>query len=126
MSFVTGLRCVFCGRVHSTRVGYTCPDCGITGILDVQYDYRAIGKRLNRKSLARRADRSHWRYRELLPISDRSPLPALPVGWTPILETAALARHVGVRKLYLKADGRNPTGSLKDRPSAVGVAKALE
>ncbi len=126
MSFVTGLRCVFCGRVHPTRVGYTCPDCGITGILDVQYDYRAIGKRLDRKSLARRGDRSHWRYRELLPISDRTPLPTLPVGWTPILETPALARHVGVRKLYLKDDGRNPTGSLKDRASSIGVAKALE
>ncbi len=126
MSFVTGLRCVFCGRVHAARVGYTCPDCGITGILDVQYDYRAIGKKLHRKSLSRRGGRDHWRYRELLPISDRTPIPALPVGWTPILETATLARHVGVRKLYLKDDGRNPTGSLKDRASSIGVAKALE
>ncbi len=126
MSFVTGLRCVFCARLHPTRVGYTCPDCGITGILDVQYDYRAIGRKLGRKALARRADRSQWRYRELLPISDRTPIPSLQVGWTPILETPALARHVGIRKMNLKDEGRNPTGSLKDRASAVGVAKALE
>jgi threonine synthase len=126
MSFLTGLRCVFCGRVHPTRVGFTCPDCGITGILDVEYDYRAIARRLDRKSLTRRAERNHWRYRELLPISERTPLPSLPVGWTPILETAPLARHLAIRKLYLKDDGRNPTGSLKDRASSVGVAKALE
>jgi len=38
MEFVTGLQCVFCGKVYSTRVPYTCPACGITSTLDVQYD----------------------------------------------------------------------------------------
>ena len=126
MNFVTGLKCVLCGTVYSTRVGYTCPRCGIAGILDVEFDYAAIGRRLTRRRLAGRFDQSHWRYRELLPIGADAALPALAVGWTPLTPAAALARHLGVRTLFLKDDGRNATGSLKDRASSVGVVKARE
>jgi threonine synthase len=126
VNFVTGLRCVFCGTVYSTRVPYTCPRCGIAGILDVEFDYPAIARRLTRRRLAGRFDQSHWRYRELLPIGADSALPALAVGWTPLTPAAPLARHLGVRALFLKDDGRNATGSLKDRASSVGVVKARE
>jgi threonine synthase len=126
VNFVTGLKCVFCGTVHSTRVPYTCPRCGISGILDVEFDYPAIARRLTRRRLASRSEQSHWRYRELLPIGAEAALPALAVGWTPLTPAASLARHLGVRTLYLKDDGRNATGSLKDRASSVGVVKARE
>ena len=126
MEFVTGLKCVFCGATYSTRVPYTCPACGITGILDVQYDYPGIAKRLSRRSLAKRTEYSHWRYRELLPIRTDAALPALQVGWTPIVRADSLARHLGLETLYLKDDGRNPSGSLKDRASSVGIVKARE
>jgi threonine synthase len=124
--FVTGLKCVFCGAVYPTRAGLTCPACGVTGILDVQYDYRAMSRVLTRRKLASRADHTHWRYRELLPIGDGAQLPALAVGWTPILASDKMARHLGVRQLLIKDEGRNPTGSLKDRASSVGVVKAVE
>ena len=126
MNFITGLKCVFCGTVHSTRVPYTCPRCGIAGILDVEFDYPAIARRLTRRRLAGRFEQSHWRYRELLPIGADAALPALAVGWTPLTPAAPLARHLGVRTLFLKDDGRNATGSLKDRASSVGVVKAKE
>jgi len=96
------------------------------GILDVRYDYPAIARRLTRRALARRAERTHWRYRELLPMLNDAVLPGLAVGWTPICQAASLARHLGLKALYLKDDGRNPTGSLKDRASSVGVVKACE
>jgi len=126
VNFVTGLKCVFCGTVYSTRVPYTCPRCGIAGILDVEFDYPAIARRLTRRRLAERAEHSHWRYRELLPIGADAALPALAVGWTPLTAAAPLARHLGVRTLFLKDDGRNATGSLKDRASSVGVVRARE
>jgi threonine synthase len=107
-------------------VAYTCPRCGIAGILDVEFDYPAIARRLTRRRLAGRAEQSHWRYRELLPIGAEAALPALAVGWTPLTPAAPLARHLGVRTLFLKDDGRNATGSLKDRASSVGVVKARE
>jgi len=125
MQFVTGLKCVCCDRVFSTRVPYTCPRCGVTGILDVQYDYVAIRRRLTRKALAKRA-LTHWRYGELIPVSARAVRPNLAVGWTPVVQSSALAKHLGIRTLYLKDDGRNPTGSFKDRASSVGVTLALE
>lgn len=126
MSFVRGLRCVFCGAAYSTRIAYTCPACGIGGILDVEYDYAAIGRRLTRRSLAKRPQHDHWRYRELLPIGEGAALPALSVGWTPVVLTKPLARHVGVSTLYLKDDGRNPSASLKDRASSIGAVRARE
>ena len=124
MSFVVRLRCVLCGATYSTRTPYTCPACGITGILDVEYDYPAVRRRLTRRVLTKRTDRSHWRYRELLPIDERSALPPLQVGWTPISEAKALARHIGARTLVLKDDGRNPSGSLKDRASSIAAVRA--
>jgi threonine synthase len=60
----------------------------------------------------------------LLPIRKDAVLPSLSIGWTPIAQTNSLARHLGLKALFLKDDGRNPTGSLKDRASAVGVVKA--
>jgi len=98
----------------------------VNGILDVLYDYPAIARTLTRRTLARRPGYSHWRYRELLPIRAASRLPALSVGWTPLTPAPSLARHLGVKTLFLKDDGRNPTGSLKDRASALGVVKAHE
>ncbi len=126
MEFVRGLKCVFCGARYAVSVGLTCPACGITGILDVEYDYAAIARRLTRRRLAARREQTHWRYRELLPIRKDAELPALAVGWTPLTPAPALARHLGLKHLFLKDDGRNPTGSLKDRASAVGVVKARE
>ncbi len=126
MSFVTGLKCVLCGAEYPARTVMTCPKCGVTGILDVRYDYRAVARRLTRRALAARAERSHWRYRELLPVGDRARLPDLAVGWSPLTPAPALARHLGLRGLWLKDDGRNPSASLKDRASSVGVVKALE
>ena len=126
---MTGLKCVTCGAEYGPRgprSPMTCPRCGITGILDVQYDYRAVARRLTRRALARRADLSHWRYRELLPIGERARLPDLAVGWSPLRSAPALARHLGLGSLLLKDDGRNPSASLKDRASAVGAVKALE
>jgi threonine synthase len=126
MNFVRGLRCVLCGEIYSTRVPYTCPHCGINGILDVQYDYAAIRRQLTKRRLAARQEKNHWRYRELLPIRDGATLPALSVGWTPVTLAPSLARELGLKTLFLKDDGRNPTGSLKDRASSVGVVKARE
>lgn len=124
--FVTGLRCVACGKAHPIGTPYTCPDCGEPGILDFEYDYPSIARRLSAEVLARRSDQSQWRYRELLPIGDDSALPPVSVGGTPMADAPKVARHLGLASLLLKDDGRNPTGSLKDRASALGVVKAHE
>ena len=92
----------------------------------MQYDYQAVARRLTRRVLAKRAGNSQWRYRELLPVRTESAVPDLAVGWTPLTAAPALGRHIGIASLMLKDDGRNATGSMKDRASAVGVVKARE
>lgn len=127
MDHVTGLKCVLCGKEWGTdETLYTCPECGIEGILDVLYDYDLIGRRLTKEALKDNQERSIWRYIDLLPIADRSLIPPLQVGWTPLYHAERLGQSLAMPQLYIKDDGRNPTASFKDRASAVGVTKARE
>src|SRR5437870_2181201 len=122
---VTGLRCVRCNEVYKLNTTNTCPRCGIEGILDVEYDYDRVALTLTRASLAERGQ-THWRYHELLPLATNTRLPHLQVGWTPIYEAPQIAEALGLRAVYIKDDGRNPTASLKDRASSMGTVKACE
>ncbi|MPM47134.1 Threonine synthase [bioreactor metagenome] len=70
--------------------------------------------------------RNMWRYRELLPVEEATAPPPLRVGWSPLYRADRLAAELGLRTLYIKDDGQNPTSSLKDRASAMAVAKAIE
>jgi threonine synthase len=124
-AYVTGLTCLICGASYPHGNVFTCTRCGQQGILDVQYDYDAIRDALKRVPLEDRR-REIGRYGELLPVSPDVPVPSLPVGWTPIIEVPRLAAAVGVGRLLVKDDGRNPTSSFKDRASWVGVSKARE
>ena len=65
-----------------------------------------------------------WRYREVLPIGADTPIPPISVGGSPVSESAALADWLGVARAVITDDGRNPSASLKDRASAIGVALA--
>ncbi len=121
------LRCVLCGRSYAPDApGYTCDVCGLDGTLDVLYDLDEVRRTLSREKLAGDLRPSLWRYAPLLPVENESSLPPLAVGWSPLYSSDLLAQRYGVKALYVKDDGRNPTGSLKDRASAVGVARARD
>lgn len=121
------LKCVLCGKEFSPDADIcVCDVCGLDGTLDVVYDMEEAGKRMTRGSLAANRDMTLWRYRALLPVDEKTRIPPLAVGWSPLYKNEKLASEYGVRELFIKDDGRNPTASLKDRASAVGVAKALE
>ena len=122
---LTGFVCIVCGRSYAPGDHQTCTVCGPGGILDARYDYDAARVCLTAEALAGRS-RDMWRYQEVLPVPEGARRPDVQVGWSPIREAPRLAAAVGVRRLFLKDDGRNPTSSFKDRASAVGVTKALE
>ena len=117
-------KCVRCGKTYAAVPDLTTCECG--GILDIIYDYESIKARLTKEVLANRAERSMWRYRELLPIEEGAVPTPLRVGWSPLYEEPRLAQQLGLGRLYVKDDGQNPTASLKDRASAMAVAKARE
>lgn len=122
---ILNLRCVRCHASYGLDVRYTCAQCGLEGVLDIEYDYDRVARTLTREALAGR-EFNHWRYRELLPIAADARLPHLQVGWTPVYAAPRLAAELDLPALYIKDDGRNPTASFKDRASSVGVVKACE
>ena len=124
MKNVKYAQCVKCGKIYEATPNLTNCQCG--GILDIIYDYDYIKTILTKEKLAARRDNSMWRYRELLPVEEDTPNTPLRVGWSPLYEADTLAKQLGIRKLYVKDDGINPTASLKDRASAMAVAKARE
>jgi threonine synthase len=105
-------------------VGYTCPVCG--GVLDVKYDYDSIASSVSHATLRADPEISIWRYEPFLPVDPGSPRPRLRVGGTPLYSSEALASELGLASVLVKDDGMNPTASLKDRASAVAVARAME
>ena len=127
LDHVASLTCVVCGEAYGTgEARYTCLREGNEGILDVRYDYDLIGSRVSPESLRDVRDRTMWRYRPLLPITDDAELPPLTVGGTPMYDAPRLAGALGVRRVWVKDEGRQPTASLKDRASSMAVVKARE
>ncbi|WP_254761592.1 threonine synthase [Natrinema marinum] len=116
-----GLECVDCGAAVDAAESHRCPDCG--GSLDPSYDYDAID--LDRETLADRPFDSQWRYAELLPFA-REAAVTTDEGATPLVDCPELADELGVERVLIKDDGRNPTGSSTDRGASVAVTAAAE
>ena len=122
---VTGAKCTICGRISPAEPETTtCPHCG--GILDIEYDYDYIRSALRKQPLAERNDPTMWRFLEFLPVEGTGTRPRLRVGGSPLYRADALGKKLGIRELWIKDDGQNPTASLKDRASAMAVIKAGE
>jgi threonine synthase len=117
-----GLECVDCGGAFDAEdATHRCPDCG--GILDPTYDYDRID--LSREDLASRRFDSMWRYEELLPFP-REAAVSMGEGATGLVECPRLAAELGVGRVLLKDEGRNPTGTFKDRGHAAAVTAAVQ
>ncbi len=114
--------CSSCGARYGIEdVDSTCPACGPEGLLDLAVDH----ERLRSTGAVLEGPLTLWRYLPLLPLSGPTRVRA-DVGGTPLIEAPGLAGSAGVASVHVKDEGRNPSGSLKDRASAVVVARALE
>ncbi len=127
MEHVLSLKCLICNKEYQPQeIEYVCPDHGNEGIVDVQYDYDLIGRRISQGDLLHSTDHTIWRYKPLLPVQADVFVPPLTVGWTPLYKTTRLAAELGLKYLWVKDDGRLPTASFKDRASAMAIVKAQE
>lgn len=123
-SFLTHLECSSCGLTHDAdRLQTVCRACG--KVLLARYDLTEARRALNRDDLIGRPG-SLWRYAELLPVRDDDNVVTLGEGWTPLLPANRLGEALGCRRVLLKDEGLNPTGSFKARGMAVAVSRALE
>jgi len=116
--------CGICGQEFSPEeIRYRCDACN--GPLWITYDYAGLTKKVTAESLSARRP-GLWKYRELLPVSSSTEPVSLGEGATPLHMAKALANFSGLSDLFLKDEGRNPTGAFKDRGSSVGVTVAVE
>ncbi len=116
-------QCSTCGKTYPRdEVRYLCPACAkqyrpgipLVGVLSVRFDYGALRKKFKKAS-------PDW---SLFSAVETKHYPAYPVGGTPFHPAAALGRELRCENLWVKNDGLNPSGSLKDRASFLVVAEA--
>lgn len=120
-------KCSLCNTKFSPAdILYACPNCG--GNLDVLLDYDAIKQKYQVEDITSRNETSLWRYLPLLPVTDPggAGTPLRFAGWTPLYAPQRLSSDLGLERLWIKDEGRNPTASFKDRASAIVVARARE
>lgn len=119
-SHATALRCIDCGVEYPLEYRLECPAC--RGLLELLYDW----ERLRRGGPALFTGGGLWRYAPVLPIADPAHRVTLGEGGSPLLPCPTLGRELGARRLQVKFEGSNPTGTVKDRSSPTAVAAALQ
>jgi len=117
-SRIRGLICRNCRRPEQLGPAYVCPAC--FGPLEVDYDLSGVV--IDRATIAARPP-GIWRYLELLPV-EAPPARSLAVGSTPLFVAERLGSALGIERLWIKDDTRNPTLSFKDRAVAIATARA--
>ena len=122
---ILGYKCVGCSKEYPVKPFiYQCPECKSN--LDVQYNYELIKEIWSVDDLKHFPYQSLWRYHPLLPVENPPQNLSLQSGGTPLLSFPNLLTEIGKINLYIKDDTRNPSGSLKDRATEVGIRHADE
>lgn len=131
--YLSHLACGACGARHPADVLQNlCRRCGRPLLAEYAWpipDGTAPGPTVpsptvpGRGALAGRAA-TLWRYREMLPLPAGAEPVTLGEGWTPLLPAPRLGAALGLRRLYVKDESLNPTGSFKARGMAVAVSMA--
>lgn len=118
------IRCVSCKATYTEQETTTkCLKCD--SALDVEYDYEYIRGRLNKYALEN-SPLSARKYLDFYPINDLGTLVTLNEGGTPLHKCINIQKKFGLKNLYIKNEGANPTGVFKDRGSLVELTKARE
>jgi threonine synthase len=123
-SYLTHLECSWCKTTYDYhQLMNLCPACGKP--LLARYDLDAARMKFRRDSLVGRPA-TLWRYTEMLPVEAEDFRFTLGEGFTPLLHLKSLGAALGLRELFAKDEGLNPTGSFKARGLAMAVSRAAE
>ena len=102
------------------------PSTALAGeMLEVRYDLERIKREVSPRDIAA-GPANLWRYAPLLPVADPHAAVSLGEGYTPLLDTPRLARALGLQNLAVKDEGRNPSGTFKDRGASVAISRYVE
>jgi threonine synthase len=121
--FTTEVQCSKCGATFSPdKVLTVCAKC--SGALLYRYDLKEAASKISKEDLAKRED-TFWKFIELLPLTSAENAITLGEPYTPILQLPK-SHRTDFKNVYLKDDGRLPTGTFKARGMAVAVSKLKE
>jgi threonine synthase len=123
MTFAKEIVCSRCG--NRFRLDQLLNLCSCGAPLLVRYDLEKASAALTKSSFQSRGA-NLWRYRELLPVEDDANVVSLGEGFTPLLEAKTLAEELSLRRVWIKDEAQNPTGSFKDRGLCLAVSRAKE
>jgi len=124
MSTLTGLQCPECGEEFEPDVVQTvCESCDSP--LLARYDLVEASRALQPERVSERPA-GLWRWAELLPVRDPEKRYTLGEGDTPLLPLRRIGERLGLKRLYVKDEGVNPTGTFKARGMAVALSRAIE
>ena len=123
MTFATEIVCPRCR--NSFPLGKAINLCPCGSPLLVRYDAKKI-KRAVKKSELQSRPSTLWRYQEFLPLRAEKNRVSLGEGFTPLIEARQLASELSIKRLWIKDEAQNPTGSFKDRGLSVAISLAKE
>lgn len=122
--YLAKLECSVCSENYTPRtLRNLCPNCN--GPLLARYDLDRLGQERDKRDSVR-GEATIWRYFDLLPVDSREAVVSLGEGWTPLLPINRAGESIGLPNLWLKDEGRNPTGTFKDRGASVAISRARE
>ena len=120
--FLKQLECTICQKpFDSGELATFCKEC--VAPLAARYDLESIRSTVDRDEITSRKG-GMWRWSEVMPLPDPARAVDLGEGDTPLLELPRLAEALGVKELFAKDEGQNPTGSFKARGLGCGVSMA--
>jgi threonine synthase len=124
MNYFTHLECGFCGKTYDkNKIWNLCSECSKP--LLARYNIEKAKSEFKKEMLKDR-EKTLWRYREMLPINDLKFKLSLGEGFTPLIHASRLGKEVGMKNLFIKDEGLNPTTSFKARGLCLAISKAYE
>ena len=123
-SYLDHLECTQCGKTYPhTQLSKVSSCCG--KVLFARYDLPRLRREVDRQALNGRPE-NMWRFAELLPMAEPGNILSLGEGGTPLLKAGNLGKNLGLKRLFIKDEGLNPTGTFKARGLSVAISKAAE
>ncbi len=123
MTTITHLECSVTGERYEAGKLHNLSKDGWP--LLVRYDLQKVKENWNRDWLAN-GPRSMWRYAPVLPAQKPSSIVSLGEGWSPLLHLDRFGGKLGMKNLWLKDEGINPTGSFKARGLSCCISMCAE
>ncbi len=120
---LTHLECSRCATKYDPASARGLCDCGAP--LLARYDLEMARTGWSR-DWVKNAPSTMWRYAPVLPVRQPPSITSLGEGMTPLIHARRFGERLGVRNLWIKDEGVNPTGSFQSRGISCAVSMAVE